>query len=160
MSKNSTKTPKSRKAKFTLEPDGFSIHTFQLSQTLTGKEFNQLKSELYPIEGKMYEEPEGHFFCGYYSASGIRVFLHRYIKESAILYSLNLIVNPRKLMNPNCSFLGIFPPKESGIKKLKEDFTELFQDTHWMTTWTITNSPEWTSVPIFAVITRVFFVKQ
>lgn len=122
-------SPKTRKATFTLEPDGFSIHTIELSQQLTGIEFRKLKSELFPIVGNMYEESKGHYRCRYYEHHGVRLFLHRFNKEETALYFLQLIVNPRKLVDADSSYLGIFPPKKSSIYHLEEAFAGLFQDT-------------------------------
>ena len=41
------KNIKKKICKFVLEPDGFSIHTFELSRRLTKHEFDQIKGELY-----------------------------------------------------------------------------------------------------------------
>lgn len=40
---------KQKQATFTLEEDGFSIHTFEVFQQLTGIEFRRIKAELYDI---------------------------------------------------------------------------------------------------------------
>lgn len=41
------KVLKRKKSTFVLEPDGFSIHTFELSYELTASEFDRMKNEAY-----------------------------------------------------------------------------------------------------------------
>lgn len=135
---NTTKTKKTTQTKtatFSLEPDGFSIHTFELSQMLKKKEFYRTKSELYEMketsdcEGTMYREREGFHVCSYFQSNGIRLALEHSKTENAHLYFVRMIVNPRKLIDPCSSYLGIFPPEKSSIHQLKEEFAELFRFT-------------------------------
>ncbi len=117
-----------------LEPDGFSIHTFELSRKLTEREWTSIKNALYdlnmePSNPKAVTYPDPNFsedhICFSYSKHGIRIRLeHR--KD---FYYLRMIVNPRRLIDPNSSYLGILPPKDSSIKKLKKAFRELFEGT-------------------------------
>lgn len=117
--------------KFTLEPDGFSIHTLELRQKLSKKEFNSLKEELYDISpyGMMFEEKTGLHLCTRYAKKGIRIRLEHYNKDSIHQYFLRLIVNPRKLIDPTSSYLGIFPPEKGSIYELEMSFNELFRDS-------------------------------
>lgn len=48
----SKRTELKKTAVFELEPDGFSIHTFELSKRLTMYEFQQMKSKLYQEQEK------------------------------------------------------------------------------------------------------------
>lgn len=45
------------------------------------------------------------------------------------LYYLRLIVNPRVLIEPGCSYLGILPPEKSSIKQLTKAFCKLLEGT-------------------------------
>ncbi len=117
-----------------LEPDGFSIHTFELSRKLTEREWTSIKNALYdlnmePSYPKAVTYPDPNFsedhVCLAFSKHGIRIRLeHR--KD---FYYLRMIVNSRRLIDPNSSYLGILPPKDSSIKKLKKAFRELFEGT-------------------------------
>ena len=55
----SKKIEKQKTATFCLEPDGFSIHTFELTRGLTGVEYGDLKDKLYrKYPGTYAIEPE------------------------------------------------------------------------------------------------------
>lgn len=44
-------------------------------------------------------------------------------------YYVRMTVNPRVLIEPGCSYLGILPPEKSSIKKIKVAFQKLFKGT-------------------------------
>lgn len=125
-------TIKTKTAKFQLAPDGFSIHTFELSRKLDTKEYHDIKSSLYEgaeqTGGVMYKEKEGRHICGLYTNYGIRLFLEHNTKTFDT-YFIRMTVNPRKLIDPDCSYLGILKPTESSIDKLCKAFRKLFRDT-------------------------------
>ena len=124
-------------ATFELEPDGFSIHTFELSQKLTKKQYHQMKDKLYRLQEQseggqwIYQEKKGLHHCIRFCKYGIRTisFEHTKSEEQFDLYYLRMIVNPRLLIEPGCSYLGILPPEKSSIKKLQKAFKKLFEDT-------------------------------
>lgn len=120
-------------AVFELEPDGFSIHTFELSKKLTKHEFHHIKSSLYQSQdGSIYEDDKykGLFHCKKYCKCGVRIDLeHNQSEESFDTYFVRMVVNPRVLIEPGCSYLGILPPEESSIKKLRKNFKKLFEKT-------------------------------
>lgn len=130
-------------AVFELEPDGFSIHTFELSMRLTGHEYHHIKDTLYrKQEGKkgkadIYREDEGLHRYKKFEGNGVRVRLehnrskqkHNQEKKQFDTYFLRLVINPRVLIEPGCSYLGILPPKKSSIKKLQNAFAELLEGT-------------------------------
>lgn len=124
-------------AVFNLEPDGFSIHTFELSQKLSKKQYHQMKDELYCLQEQpgekqwIYQERKGLHNCIRFRKCGIRAIIleHTTSENRCDLYYLRMIVNPRMLIEPGCSYLGILPPKESSIKELKKAFKERLKDT-------------------------------
>lgn len=124
-----------RTAKFELEPDGFSIHTFELSKRLTRHEYHQTKDRLYQIqisEGQtvIYQESKGRHCCVRFRKYGMRIYLEHHQGETGSdTYYVRMVVNPRVLIEPGCSYLGILPPDESSIKGLKQAFKKLFADT-------------------------------
>lgn len=120
-------------AVFELEPDGFSIHTFELSKKLTKHEFHHIKSSLYQSQdGSIYEDDKhkGLFHCKKYCKCGVRIELkHNQSEESFDTYFVRMVINPRVLIEPGCSYLGILPPEENSIKQLKKGFKKLFGGT-------------------------------
>lgn len=45
------KSIRRKTAKFELEPDGFSIHTFELSRQIKGKHYHEIRDYLYSLHG-------------------------------------------------------------------------------------------------------------
>lgn len=122
-------------AVFELEPDGFSIHTFELSKQLTKSEYRQIKDTLYQgQQGKknisIYREFKGHYCCKKYQKRGVRIYLEHYESESGFdSYFVRMVINPRVLIEPGCFYLGILPPEESSIGQISGAFEELFEGT-------------------------------
>jgi len=123
-----------KKTTLALEPDGFSIHTFEISRKLTEHEWTSVKSALYdqntePSNPKAVTYPDPNFsedhICFAYSKHGIRIRLeHR--KD---FHYIRMIVNPRRLIDPDSSYLGILPPSDESIDKLEKAFRKLFNET-------------------------------
>lgn len=124
-----------RTAVFELEPDGFAIHTFELSKKLTRHEYRRIKDTLYRSqEGTkkviIYREYKGCYCCMRYKDNGVRIYLKQKESESGFdTYFVRMAVNPRVLIDPGCSYLGILSPEKSSIKKIKVAFKELFEGT-------------------------------
>lgn len=118
-------------AVFELEQDGFSIHTFELSKKLTRLEYHRMKETLYSDpKNEIYQEYPGRHYCRRYAKSGVRIYLDHNQSESGVdTYFVRMVINPRVLIEPGCSYLGILPPEESSIKKLRKDFKKLFEKT-------------------------------
>ena len=122
-------------AVFDLEPDRFSSHTFELSMRLTKHEYYQMKNKLYRSqEGKkntvIYQERKGRHCCMKYGKHGVRICLeHNQGEHGFDTYYVRMIINPRVLIEPGCSYLGILPPEKSSIKELEKAFEKLFAKT-------------------------------
>lgn len=130
----SKKIVKHKAARFTLEPDGFSIHTFELSRKLRPTEYYVMKDQLYRQQeqsgGKswIYKDSYGNHICQLYTDYGINS-IKLESNRLADTYYLRIVVNPRKLIDPKSSYIGILSPEKSSIKKLKKAFAKLLQDT-------------------------------
>lgn len=130
----SKKKVQKKRAAFTLEPDGFSIHTFELSRRITANEFCSMREKLYRQQeasgkkGWMYRDSYGNHICTFYAKHGIHSIVLEH-NQTAETYFVRLIINPRKLIDPECSYIGILPPEESSVKRLKKVFRKLFEDT-------------------------------
>lgn len=122
-------------AVFELESDRFSMHTFELSKQLTKHEYHEMKDTLYRNQKKLkevfiYEVYKGHHHCSKYKEQGIRIYLEHNESENGFdTYFVRMIVNPRMLIEPGCSYLGILPPEKSRIEQIKMAFKKLFKGT-------------------------------
>lgn len=112
--------------------EGFSFHTIELKQIYKSKRkytaaFSHLKNlcdhkEFYPLK----ELGDGCFFCGHFSKHGIRLYLTEK-KGTDDLYIIKAVINPRKLIDPDCSYLGIMPSDEKSLDRMEEEFTEIMR---------------------------------
>ena len=124
-----------RKARFELEADGFSIHTFEISRKLTKSEWNYCKGKLYDqskVSSKIciYQESKGVHRVSRYEANGLRITLeHAHDQEDSRGYYVRMVVNPRKVIDPNASYIGIFPPEKSSIIELQAAFHTLLKQS-------------------------------
>ncbi len=125
-----------RRAIFELEPDGFSIHTFELSREITRHEWEDTKKKLYDknVEGgtlwirKTSKRERGDFYCGAFSEHGVRITLeHNQPKDGYDSHYIRITINPRKLLDPDCSYLGILTPEKGVVKRLSKAFHSLLK---------------------------------
>ena len=114
---------------FYLEPDGFSIHTFELTKKLSVVDYKKLRDILYrncPAGGIFRDrdwpgQGERHR-CQWFRKSGLRISLERDDYDVGTNCYLRIAVNPRKLIDPGSSYLGILPPDEGSIRSLGKKF--------------------------------------
>ena len=132
----SKKIRKRRQAEITLEPDGFSIHTFELSMKLSKSEWKKCKQRLFADQEETGEhwiyldKQSGHYICTRYADAGIRIRLERNdTGKDKNTHFIRMIVNPRKLVYPQSGYLGILPPDEDSIELLEKTFRHLFRKT-------------------------------
>lgn len=115
--------------KFQLEPDGFSIHTFELTKKLSRKEYRKLVDEAYCHcpPGQIYRDKtwqgngERHR-CKWFQREGLRISFEQDIHHQVVSRRLRIAVNPRKLIDPNTSYLGILPPTEESVGEVSKAF--------------------------------------
>lgn len=107
-----------------LTSDGFSFHTLELrwnpTDTAFADAFDRLRQcscggEFYPAK-----ENGGVFAwrCNAFSRNGVQVFLTRGHQNM-----ISLTVNPRKLIEPDASYLGIVPPYQDTLEEIRDNFT-------------------------------------
>ena len=110
--------------KIFLTSDGFSFHTLELrwnpTDAVFANAFDRLRQcsrggEFYPVK-----ENGGVFAwrCNAFSRNGIQVFLARGRQNM-----ISLTVNPRKLLEPDASYLGIVPPYQDTLEEIRDNFT-------------------------------------
>lgn len=122
--------------KFQLEPDGFSIHTFELTKKLSRKEYRKLVDEAYCRcpSGQIYRDKtwqgngERHR-CKWFQREGLRISFEQDIHHQVVSCRLRIAVNPRKLIDPNTSYLGILPPTEESMQEVSKRFFTVLEDS-------------------------------
>lgn len=132
----SKKVIQKRTAVYELEPDGFSIHTFELSMKLSGYQMTMIANALYgkqkqepPKKAWMYPSKDNIHVCTLYKKQGIGriTFIdNRKSSEKDFCY-LYMVINPRLLVEPGTSYRGILPPTKESIKEIERAFSKLFE---------------------------------
>lgn len=109
----------------TLTSEGYSYHTFELNWNPTNAEFRETRQYLENISGhrefyKLKQYGDNCTFCGVLTARGIRI----YLTETNHKNVVKLIVNPRRLIETNASYLGIMPPGSDAMERFEQAFTD------------------------------------
>lgn len=131
----SKKVKKHKRAEIRLEPDGFSIHTFELSMQLSKSAWHKCKEQFFSEQKKAGEiwiyadkSCKGLYTCTKYADAGIRIRLeHIGSKKEHAKYFVRMAVNPRKLIYPQSGYLGILQPEEDSIELLEKAFRHQFR---------------------------------
>lgn len=121
---------------FRIEPDGFSIHTFELSKKVTNNDYKRMRERLYRQcpKGEVYRdrdwqgEGERHR-CRWFQRNGLRISLEKDVHGQISTCYLRIAVNPRKLIDPNSSYLGILPPTEESVQEVSKTFFAVLRDS-------------------------------
>lgn len=121
---------------FRIEPDGFSIHTFELSKKVTNNDYKRMRDRLYHqcSKGEVYRdkdwqgEGERHR-CRWFQRNGLRISLEKDVHGQISTCYLRIAVNPRKLIDPNSSYLGILPPTEGSVQGVSKMFFAVLRDS-------------------------------
>lgn len=121
---------------FRIEPDGFSIHTFELSKKVTNNDYKRMRDRLYcqRPKGDIYRdrawqgEGERHR-CRWFQRNGLRISLEKDVHGHISTCYLRVVVNPRKLIDPNSSYLGILPPTEGSVQDVSKMFFAVLRDS-------------------------------
>ena len=129
------KSIRRKTAKFELEPDGFSIHTFELSCQIKGKQYREIKEYLYSLnatEGEIvtFKECDGIHRCIAFSDYGLNITLVKNDSDHGYQgHYIRIFVSPRRLLDPDADYLGILPPKKKTVDQIAERMEELFKNT-------------------------------
>ena len=121
---------------FRIEPNGFSIHTFELSKKVTNNDYKRMRDRLYcqRPKGEIYRdrawqgEGERHR-CRWFQQNGLRISLEKDVHGHISTCYLRVAVNPRKLIDPNSSYLGILPPTEESVQDVSKMFFVVLKDS-------------------------------
>lgn len=106
-----------------------SFHTFELKTVLhDDAEFKlilkRLKSLSKRQEFYLLSEYGGNtYFCGHFSKHGIRIYLTQFKQWNIV----KLVINPRLLIDPNATYLGIMLPDKKHLDQMELNFTKYIQ---------------------------------
>lgn len=118
----------SNRTKIQLHPDGFSIHTFELRYQMQASRWKDLIKIFYTnAQGKksreIYRHKGVHIFTRF-SSLGLILEFKKSNKANQEHYFCDARVNPRKMIEPASSYLGIMPKDASALALLSERFTD------------------------------------
>ena len=133
----SKKVKRRKNVEICLEPDGFSVHTIELSIQLSQSEWHRCKKSLYDEQNRTGEhiiypdkQCQGHHVCTKYTDAGIRIRLEKVTSsKDHPKHFVRMVVNPRKLIYPQSGYLGILPPEEGSIEPLEMAFRYQFHES-------------------------------
>lgn len=134
--------------------DGYSFHTLELKIHPDSEDFNRAlellyksakrskfpKRTTYPL--KVYESETLKPHCStMLSNHGILLYLTESIKKDWHKYTIKAVVNPRKVLDPKCDYLGIAPTDEKSLNWFQDEFTSLMRRYNlpeFLDEWTMT----------------------
>lgn len=121
--------------------DGYSFHTPELKVHPDSDSFNEVLERLYkaakkskgphrttyPLKKFQTEHHKVH--CStMLSDHGIKLYLTESTsKEGWHRYTVKAVVNPRRVLDPGCSYLGIAPTDEESLDRFQDEFTSLMR---------------------------------
>jgi len=78
----------------------------------------------------IYKERHGLHICTKYSRHGVTIQLEHNTNDNEYeTFFVRMIVNPRKLLDPESSYLGILEPRKNSAQKVRKAFRKLFENT-------------------------------
>ena len=124
----------------TLTSDGYSYHTLELKAHPSPNEYRQMLQHFYDQakhspHGRTYRLPycsktlETH--CStVLSSHGILLYFTLKKDRSGIRATIKAVINPRRLIDPDCDYLGIMPPDETSFEYFQDQFTAIMRKHH------------------------------
>lgn len=115
-----------------LTSDGFSFHTTELKYFPTMTEYRARKKYFYDLAREKhknfmypisYGNQETHC-CKRFKKQGTNLYFSVTKGSHA---TIKAVVNPRKLIDPDSSYLGIFPPDEDSVREFADSFTDIMR---------------------------------
>lgn len=110
--------------------EGFSFHTLELTYICDVFKFDAIKKRLKQVGKKdqFYPLPKYEtdcFCCTAYSEHGIRFYLTRGTDSWTNI--VKIVLNPRRLVEPQCSYLGIMLSDEKSLDEMEHCFTDIMR---------------------------------
>lgn len=136
-----------------LTSDGYSFHTMELKTHLSKKDYNRAVATLYQAarnskDGRCrtyplskYQKQNMSHCSTVLSSHGILLYLTKTKKNHNNPYTIKAVVNPRKVLDPECDFLGIMPSDKDSLELFQDKFTLIMRKYHlpeFLDNWTLT----------------------
>ena len=134
--------------------DGYSFHTLELKAHPDSESFHDTLELLYKAAKKSKDSRYTTYPLKEYksetlkphcstmlSPHGILLYLTERIKDDWHKYTIKAIVNPRKVLDPGCSYLGIAPTDVESLDRFQDEFTSLmrrYDFPEFLDEWTMT----------------------
>lgn len=135
--------------------DGYSFHTLELKAHPDGEIFNRALKLLYKAAKKSKDPRQTTYPLTKYNSKNIKSHCSTMLSSCGILlyltekiskkgwhsYTIKAVVNPRKVLDPECSYLGIAPTDEESLSQFQDKFTTLMRRYHlpeFLDEWTLT----------------------
>lgn len=134
--------------------DGYSFHTLELKTHPDSESFHDTLELLYKAAEKSkdsryttyplkkYESETRKPHCStVLSHHGVLLYLTERIKGDWHKYTIKAIVNPRKVLDPGCGYLGITPTDAESLDRFQDEFPSLMRKYHlpeFLDDWTMT----------------------
>ena len=120
-----------QKEKVLLQEDGYSIHTFSARYSLSKKEFDALFENLKETsDHEEFYKPKGFnadcWVCNHFSDEGLLLYLSKVPDDKGYVhYVVTCRINPRKLIDPNCSYYGIMSMDRKSLDRMEARFQKI-----------------------------------
>lgn len=113
----------------TVHPDSDGYHESLERLYKAAKKSKDPHQTAYPL--KKYESKTLKPHCStMLSPHGILLYLTESIRKDWHKYTIKAVVNPRKVLDPECSCLGIAPTDEESLDRFQDEFTTLMRRYH------------------------------
>ena len=136
-----------KKKQAMLTADGYSIHTIEMKVHMTCSEWmnavHTAFSRASQTGTQTYEIARGTYCCTSASKDGVRLYLTKYDREGNVRPQVKAVINPRRLIDPQSSYLGILPTDEKSMQCVHDRFADLmrwFELPEFMEDWTLSRA--------------------
>lgn len=120
-----------QKKKVILQEDGFSFHTFSVRYFMGEKEFEKIFSHLKTVSdrGEFYKPlyfQANCWVCSHFSEEGLLLYLSTIYDDKGNSHHIATCrINPRKLIDPDCSYYGIMHRDKKSLDRMEVCFRKV-----------------------------------
>ena len=120
-----------QKKQVIMQEDGSSFHTFSARYSLSKKGFDALFEHLKKVsEHEEFYKPKGFnadcWVCNHFSDEGLLLYLSKVPDDKGYVhYVVTCRINPRKLIDPNCSYYGIMSMDRKSLDRMEARFQKI-----------------------------------
>lgn len=126
------------KLSISLSAEAFSLHTIELKYHPSIRELHQIIGKMYQSAKKagrtvVYPLPNTQntvHCCKLFASQGVRLYCSITDQNNIPHAHVKAVINPRKLIDPSSSYLGIMPSDEKSFDHFYERFTDVMRLLH------------------------------